>query len=42
MLIPGLGRQRQEDIYEFQAFLVYREFQGYIEKSCVKIMKERK
>jgi hypothetical protein len=27
LLIPALGRQRQVDLCEFEAVLVYREFQ---------------
>ena len=38
-LIPALGRQRQADLYEFQASLVYtvnsRLHSVYIEKPCL-------
>jgi hypothetical protein len=37
-LIPALGRQRQADLCEFQASLVYSEFQdsqSYIEEPCL-------
>ena len=40
--IPVLGKQRQEDSYEFQAFLVNREVQGYIEKPCVENNERKK
>jgi hypothetical protein len=38
-LIPALGRQRQVDS-EFEASLVYSEFQGYTGKPCVLKKKE--
>jgi hypothetical protein len=43
-LIPALGRQRQMDVYELEASLVYRvnsqDIQGYTEKLCLKKMNE--
>jgi hypothetical protein len=34
-LIAVLGRQRQEDLCEFETSLVYIMAQGYIEKLCL-------
>jgi hypothetical protein len=38
-LIPALERQRQVDLYEFKASLVYRakfrDSQGYTERFCL-------
>jgi hypothetical protein len=42
-LILALGRQRQVNLCEFEASLVYREFQdsqGYTEKPCLVLEKQ--
>ena len=43
-LIPALGRQRQVDLYEFEASLVYRVIpnsQCYTEKPCLRKQRNR-
>jgi hypothetical protein len=38
-LIPELGRQRQADLYEFKASLIYRvSSQSYMEKHCFRVL----